>query len=75
MNVRMVINKNGAEVDFEVALTLMDEDIVDTIYREWHDWDGVLHLVTDQEWFSRYETLHEQKYGEEWELSKANPTY
>ena len=70
-----VINKNGTEIDYESALMLMDEDILDIMSSEWYEWDGVYHPVTDQEWFSRYEVLHEKKYGEEWELSKSNPTY
>lgn len=70
-----VINKNGTEIDYEAALALMDEDILDDMSLEWYLLGGVPHPVTDQDWFSRYEVLHEQKYGEEWELSKANPAY
>ena len=65
-----VINKNGTEIDYESALMFMDEDILDGMAGEWY---SAYHPMTDQEWFTRYETLHEQKYGEEWELSKANP--
>ena len=50
----------------------MDEDILDDMSQEWY---SAYHPMTDQDWFTRYETLHEKKYGEEWELSKANPTY
>lgn len=67
-----VINKNGTEVDYEFALMLMDEDILDIMAGDWY---SAPYPTTDQEWFTRYESLHEQKYGEEWELSKANPTY
>lgn len=67
-----VINKNGTEIDYEAALALMDEDILDDMSQEWY---SAYHPMTDQDWFTRYETLHEQKYGEEWELSKSNPTY
>ena len=70
-----VINRNGIEIDYESALMLMDEDILDIMSHEWYGWDAVYSPVTDQEWFSCYEVLHEVKYGEEWELSKANPTY
>lgn len=72
---RKVINKNGTEIDYEAALALMDADILDDMSREWFVWGSVHHPLTDQEWFSRYEYMHEKKYGEEWELSKANPTY
>ena len=67
-----VINKNGTEVDFQAALALMDEQITDAMLDEWCK---ECYLLTDQAWFSRYEHRHEEKYGEEWELSKANPTY
>lgn len=67
-----VINKNGTEVDYEAAVSLMDGEILDLMADEWYK---NYYPLTDQEWFSRYEKLHEQKYGEEWELSKANPTY
>ena len=30
---------------------------------------------TEQEFFSAYEEAHAEKYGAEWELSKANPCY
>ena len=30
---------------------------------------------TDQEFFTAYEKAHAAKYGEEWELSKANPIW
>lgn len=67
-----VINKNGTEVDFQAAFALMDEQITDVMLDEWCK---ECYLLTDQTWFSRYEQKHEEKYGEEWELSKANPTY
>lgn len=28
---------------------------------------------TEQEFFTAYEKAHAEKYGEEWEYSKANP--
>ena len=67
-----VFNKNGAEIDYESALILMDEDILDSMAEEWY---CAYYPMTDQEWFTRYETLHQQKYGEEWELSKDDSTY
>lgn len=67
-----VINKNGTEIDYEAALALMDEDILVDMSQEWY---SAYHPMTDQDWFTRYETLHKEKYGEDWELSKANPTY
>ena len=30
---------------------------------------------TEQEFFTAYEEAHEKKFGEAWELSKANPVW
>ena len=62
-----VINKNGATIDFEAALMLMDVDIM--------RWLEYIEPESDQDYFTAYEEIHLKKYGEEWELSKANPTY
>lgn len=62
-----VINKNGATIDFEAALMLMDVDIMRELDNVWYD--------SDQDYFTAYEEEHLKKYGEEWELSKANPIY
>ena len=62
-----VINKNGATIDFEAALMLMDVDIM--------RWLEYTELENDQDYFTAYEEEHLKKYGEEWELSKANPIY
>ena len=64
---RTVLNANGTEIDFEVALQLMDDEIREALAREYFD--------TEQEFFSAYEKAHEEKFGEEWELSKKNPVY
>lgn len=68
----MVINKNGTEIDYEAALALMDENILEDMALDWY---RAYRPMTDQEWFTLYETQHEVKYGEEWELSRSNPTY
>lgn len=62
-----VINKNGATIDFEAALMLMDVEIM--------RWLEYTEPESDQDYFTAYETEHLKKYGEEWELSKANPIY
>lgn len=64
----MVINKNGTEINFDAAVALMDDDIREDLSME-------LAPCTDQEFFSAYEACHEEKYGEEWELSKESPCY
>lgn len=63
-----VINAAGTEINFESALALMDEDIREELHAE-------LAPCTDQEFFSAYEARHAAKFGEAWELSKANPNY
>jgi hypothetical protein len=68
LKMAMVINKNGTEINFDAAVALMDDDIREDLSME-------LAPCTDQEFFSAYESRHEEKYGEEWELSKENPCY
>ena len=63
-----VINQNGAEIDFEVAVSLMDDEIREDLNRE-------LAPCTEQEFFEAYEKAHEAKFCEEWELAKENPCY
>ena len=63
-----VINKSGTEINWDAAIMLMDEDIRETLHNE-------MAPCTEQEFFAAYEIAHEAKYGEEWELSKANPCY
>lgn len=63
-----VINQNGAEIDFEVAVSLMDDDLREELSAD-------LAPCTEQEFFSAYAKAHENKFGEEWELAKENPCY
>lgn len=62
-----VLNKNGAAIDFEAAVELMDDGIRERLHGDGYE--------TEQEFFSAYEEVHEEEFGEEWELSKANPVY
>lgn len=62
-----VINRSGAMIDFEAALMLMDIDIMHELENVWYN--------KDQDYFTAYEDTHFWTYGEEWELSKANPIY
>ena len=64
----MVITKNGAEINFGAAVSLMDDEIREELNAE-------LSPCTDQEFFAAYESHHEAKYGEEWALSDENPCY
>ncbi len=62
-----VINMAGTEVDYNVAVELMDDEIREDLAGD--DWDS------EQDFFTAYEKAHQEKFGEEWELSKENPTY
>lgn len=63
-----VINANGTEINYDAAVVYMDDDIRDELHIE-------LAPCTEQEFFSAYEKAHAEKFGEEWELSKANPCW
>ena len=63
-----VINRDGHEINFEAAVSLMDGEIREGLNRE-------LAPCTEQEFFTAYEKAHEAKFGEAWELSKPNPCY
>lgn len=64
----MVRNKNGAMVDFEIAVEFMDDAIREGIVN-----DGTSY--SEQGFFTAYENAHAIIYGEDWELSKSNPVY
>ena len=61
-----VINMNGTEINYETAVELMDDEIMENICGT---------VESEQEFFTAYEKAHVKKYGEEWELSKENPCY
>ena len=61
-----VINMNGAEINYEAAVELMDDEVMESICGT---------VDTEQEFFTAYEKAHAEKYDEEWELSKENPCY
>ena len=63
-----VVNANGTIIDYDVAVSLMDDAIREDLHRE-------LAPCTEQEFFTAYEKAHKEKFGEEWELSKQNPCY
>lgn len=56
-----VINQNGTEIDFEAAVSLMDDEIREDLNRE-------LAPCSEQEFFSAYEKAHTEKYGEEFQI-------
>lgn len=61
-----VINDYGTEIRYNVAVSLMDDEIREELHRE-------LAPCTDQEFFDAYCKAHEVKYGEEFECAKRNP--
>lgn len=63
----IVINKSGAKINYNAALMLMEDDICARLHREGYD--------TPQTFFTAYEQAYEEEFGEECELSKANPTW
>jgi hypothetical protein len=63
-----VTNQSGKEINFYSAAILMDAEIREALANDGEE-------RTDQEFFEAYEKAHEAKYGEQWELSKANPVW
>ena len=63
-----VINRNGRSISFEAAKIFMNEEIRENLH-------GEIAPCTEQEFFTAYEKAHLEKFGEEWELSKANPVW
>jgi hypothetical protein len=64
---RNVINQYGIEIDFDVAVTMMDDDIREKIHFD-------LAPCTDQEFFDEYVKRHAKLYGEEsWQPAQKNP--
>lgn len=64
----LVYNEYGVEIDYEMAVNMMDDDLREEIH-------GKLAPCTDQEFFDEYAKRHEEKFGEIWELAKENPCY
>lgn len=56
-----VINLDGCEINFEAAVSLMDDEIREALNRE-------LAPCSEQEFFSAYEKAHAEKYGEEFQI-------
>lgn len=65
---KYVTNRNDYTLDFDAAVAYMDDEICEQLHDE-------IAPCTEQEFFTAYETAHEEKFGEEWELSKANPCW
>lgn len=63
-----VKNEYGKELDFDTAVILMDDEIRESLHT-------ALAPCTNQQFFDAYAKAHEEKFGEEWELAKANPQW
>jgi hypothetical protein len=63
-----VKNQHGKELDFDATVVLMDDDIREQLHND-------LAPCTEQEFFDAYAKAHEEKFREEWELAKPNPTW
>lgn len=64
----MVKNFWDVKIDYDVAVQMMDDDLREEIHAD-------LAPCTEQEFFDEYTRRHEEKFGEDWELSKENPCY
>lgn len=64
---RKVFNQYGVEIDFEVSVSLMDDEIREAVHFS-------LAPCTDQEFFDEYAKRHAEKYGDEdWQPAQENP--
>ena len=64
----IVVNPELVVIDYSVAESLMDEELMEQIHR-------AVAPCTKQNFFILYTFAHRNKFGEEWELAKANPQY
>lgn len=64
----VVVNEYGVNVDYDVAVSLMDDEIREELHFQ-------LAPCTEQEFFDAYVKAHFEKFGEEWELAKEHPVF
>lgn len=62
-----VKNQFGKLVDFDVAVSLMNDEIREATHEEGHE--------TEQEFFDAYCANHTEAYAEDFELNKPRPVY
>lgn len=65
-----IINDEGTRIDmsWNEITEYMDYDLAEQIHME------MGYELNDQEFFEEYAKRHQEKFGETWELNKANPT-
>lgn len=62
-----VVNGYGVEINFDMAVNLMDDDLREKLHAE-------LAPCSEQKFFDEYAERHAEKYGEEdWQPAQANP--
>lgn len=64
----MVINSWGNEIDYEVSVTMMDDEVRENLHNE-------IAPCTEQEFFDAYAVAHKEQFGEDWILDTENPCY
>lgn len=64
----MVINSIGNGIDFDVAVSMMDDEIRANLHNE-------IAPCTEQEFFSAYAAAYKDQFGEDWILDTENPCY
>ena len=63
-----VINSYGKEVDYELAVSFMDDEIREQLHSE-------LAPCSNQDFFNAYAKRHEEAFGEEWIADSENPVW
>lgn len=66
MKNKYVVNEYGKSINYEIAENMMDDEIRESLCGYYFD---------EQSFFDAYCAAHKEKYGEEFELAKANPVY
>lgn len=64
----MVINSWGNEIDYEVSVTMMDDEVRENLHNE-------IAPCTEQKFFDAYAAAHKEQFGEDWILDTENPCY
>lgn len=64
----MIKNSWGTEIDFDVAVSMMDDEIRENLHSE-------ITPCTEQEFFTAYAAAHKAQFGEDWILDTENPCY
>lgn len=65
---KIVFNEWGTEINYDIAVSMMDDDLREEIHRE-------LAPCTEQEFFDEYAKRHKEKFDEEWIFTEKNPCY